>query len=103
VRVSSMRERLAAEVAAMQARELTLPEADHLMVEAIRNGLLPASRLPKVLEAWGRPRHQAIQPRTAWSFYNAFTDLARCTRPRAPVQDTMLLTHVYRREILLGG
>lgn len=65
--VSSMRERQQAEIAAMQARELTPTLADHIILEAVRAKALPASRLPKVLEAWETPRHREFAERTAWS------------------------------------
>jgi hypothetical protein len=65
--VSVMRERTDAEIAAMKVRELPSAHAHHLMVEAIRAYVLPASRLPKVLEAWEEPKHTEFSPRTAWS------------------------------------
>ena len=64
--VSSMRERTNGEIAAMKVRELSSPAAHHLMVEAIQANVLPASRLPKVIEAWEEPRPVgAVPERTA--------------------------------------
>src|SRR5437870_12734486 len=74
-RVSSMRERIDGEIAAMKARELLPVQAHHLMVEAMRSDVLPASRLPKVLESWEEPRHEQFAPRTAWSLFNAFAEV----------------------------
>ena len=74
--VSSMRDRIDAEVVAMKALALQPAQAHHLMVEAIRAHVLPASRLPKVIEAWEEPRHEEFSPRTAWSLFNAFTEVA---------------------------
>ena len=73
--VSSMRERSDGEIAAMKVRELPPAHAHHLMVEAIRANVLPASRLPKVIEAWEEPKHEEFAPRTAWSLFNAFTEV----------------------------
>lgn len=73
--VSSMRERIDGDVAAMKVHELPLVEAHYLMVEPIRSDVLPASRLPKVLEAWEEPRHEEFRPGTAWSLFSAFTEV----------------------------
>lgn len=68
------------------------------MVEAVRAGVLPASRLPKVLAAWDRPTHPDFTARTAWSLYNAFTELAKSRSP-AQIEDTLRVTRVFRRVI----
>src|SRR5712692_4815346 len=68
--VSSMRGRIDGEIAAMKVRELPPAHAHHLMVEAVKANVLPASRLPKVIEAWEEPRHVEFTPRTAWSLFN---------------------------------
>jgi hypothetical protein len=95
--VSSLRERQNAEIAAWRAHDLTPADAHHLMVEAIRAKVLPASRLPKVLEAWEQPAYPEFQPRTAWSLYNAFTELAKSRSPRGQMEDTLKVTGVFRR------
>lgn len=99
--VSSMRSRIAEETAAMKARELTPEWADHLLVESVRRNALPASQLPKVLEAWERPRHEEFAPRTAWSLYNAFTEVQKSRSPRAQMEDTLRLTQVFRTALCL--
>jgi hypothetical protein len=38
-------------------------------------GAGPAPRLPKVIGAWEEPQHNPFAPRTAWSLFNAFTDV----------------------------
>jgi len=45
----------------------------------------------------------SAQARTAWSLYNAFTELAKSTSPRAQVEDTLRLTQVFRQELKLRG
>src|SRR5687767_12638758 len=47
--VSAMRERIDAEITALKAQVLGSHRGHHLMVEAIRSNILPASRLPKVM------------------------------------------------------
>jgi hypothetical protein len=99
--VSSMRERIDGEVAAVKVRELRPTEADHLLVEAIRCQVLPASWLPKVLEAWEKPRHREFEPRVAWSLFNAFTEVQKDLSPRAQVEGSLRLSQLFRRELQL--
>jgi hypothetical protein len=100
--VSSMRSRIDAEIAAMKVRELPPAQAHHLMVEAIRANVLPASRLPKVIEAWDEPRHTEFSPRTAWSLFNAFTEVQKGTCPRAQMEGSLRLSSLFRRELTLN-
>ena len=79
--VQVLQARTVAEIDAMKARALEPPEADHLMVESIRANALPASLLPKVLEAWERPwQPELFGGRNAWS---SSTPSPRCSRPAA--------------------
>ena len=100
--ISSMRERNDGEVAAMKFRELLPPTAHHLMVEAIRANVLPASRLPKVIEAWEKPKHEEFTLRTAWSLFNAFTEVQKGTAPRAQMEGSLRLSSLFRRELQLA-
>ncbi len=94
-RVSSMQSRIHEEIAAMKAWELSPETADHLLVEAVRKNVLPASHLPKVMEAWERPKHEEFAPRTAWSLYNAFTEAQKSRSARAQIEETLRLTRVF--------
>ena len=99
--VSSMRERMDAEIAVMKIRELVPSQAHHLMVEAIRANILPASRLPKVIEAWEEPMHEAFAPRTAWSLFNGFTEVLKTNAPRAQMEGSLRLSALFRSELSL--
>ena len=100
--VSSMRERNDGEIAAMKVRELPPPQAHHLMIEAIRANVLPSSRLPKVIEAWEEPRHEEFTLRTAWSLFNAFTEVQKGAGPRAQMEGSLRLSSLFRRELSLN-
>jgi len=100
--VSSMRERMDAEIAALKVRELLPVDAHHLMIEAIRADVLPASRLPKVIEAWEEPRHEAFAFRTAWSLFNGFTEALKANAPRAQMEGSLRLSALFRRELGLN-
>jgi hypothetical protein len=101
-RVSAMRERQDAEIASWKARDLPQTDAHHLMVEAIRARAIPASKLPKVIEAWEEPAHPEFTPRNAWSLFNAFTELAKSQSPRTQIEDTLRVTGVFRRVLGLS-
>jgi hypothetical protein len=99
-KVSSMQSRIHEEIAAMKMRELTAEAADHLIVEAVRRNVLPASLLPKVIEAWERPAHEEFAPRIAWSLYNAFTEIAKSRSPRAQVEVGLQLSALFRESLV---
>jgi hypothetical protein len=71
------------------------------MVEAIQANVLPASRLPKVIEAWEEPKHEEFAPRTAWSLFNVFTEVEKSACPRAQMEGSLRLTKLFRRELHL--
>jgi len=100
--VSSMRDRIDGEVAAMKAQVLQPAQAHHLMVEAIRAHVLPASRLPKVLEAWEEPKYEEFKARSAWSLFNAFTEIQKSNAPRAQLEGSLRLSSLFRRELSLN-
>jgi hypothetical protein len=72
------------------------------MVEAVKANVLPASRLPKVIEAWEAPRHEEFAPRTAWSLFNAFIEVQKALSPRAQVEGSLRLSSLFRRELSLN-
>jgi len=100
--VSSMRARIDGEIAAMKVRELPPAHAHHLMVEAIRASVLPASRLPKVLEAWDAPTYDQFAQRTAWSLFNAFTEMQKAASPRLQMDGSLKLSSIFQRELSLN-
>jgi len=100
--VSSMRERIDGEIAAMKVRELPPAHAHHLMVEAVKANVLPASRLPKVIEAWEEPKHEEFAPRTAWSLFNAFTEVQKAGSPWLQMDGSLRLSQLFRRELQLN-
>lgn len=95
-KVSSMQSRIHEEIATMKEREISTETADHLMVEAVRKNVLPASQLPRVMEAWERPVHAEFLLRTAWSLFNAFTETAKSRSPRAQMEGSLRLSNVFR-------
>ena len=61
-----------------------------------------ASRLPKVIEAWEEPRHEEFSPRTAWSLFNAFTEVGKEGSPRAQMEGSLRLASLFRQQLPLS-
>lgn len=70
--------------------EITQEQASHLILQAHRKDLVPFRHLEAVDKTWQKPPHEIFQPRTAWSMYNAFTEVAK-QKLSAPKQ-----LHMYR-------
>ena len=94
--VTVLKARTDEEIAGMKALALTPERAHHIMVEAILAGVTPASRLPKVIEAWESPTHEEFEPRMAWSLFNAFTEVLKAGPPRLQMEGSLRLTSLFR-------
>jgi hypothetical protein len=84
----------------MKVRELPPAHAHHL--EAVKGAIAPASRLPKIIEAWEEPQHEDFRPRTAWSLFNAFTEVQKGAGPRAQMEGSLRLSALFRQELQLN-
>lgn len=51
--------------------------AESLILRAWENRIISHLQLPAVLKEWREPSHEAFGPRTAWSLFNAFTEVLR--------------------------
>jgi hypothetical protein len=49
-------------------------EAHDLMIRAVDAGVCPVTTLPKVVQEWREPTHEAFRPRSVWSLFNGFTE-----------------------------
>ena len=58
--------------------------AHDLMIRAVDVGVCPVSTLPKVIEQWRMPPHEAFTARNAWSLFNAFTEALKGNLPLLP-------------------
>jgi hypothetical protein len=92
--LASFREVEAARIKRMAELELTPVMASHLILSAFRRGIISSLQLPRVCEAWEDPPHVDFKPRTAWSLFNAFTEVLKpraVTAPQAFVAQTIRL------------
>jgi len=100
--VTVLRARTEEEIEGMKALPMSPERTHHLMVAAVRAGITPASRLPRIIEAWDEPRYQEFEPRTAWSLFNAFTEVLKAGPPRQQMEGSLRLTSLFRRELSLN-
>ena len=59
-------------------------DAHDLMVRAVDVGVCPVTILPKVVQEWRKPSHEAFRPRNAWSLFNGFTEALKGNLPLLP-------------------
>ena len=70
----------------MAEMELTPADASHVILQAYRRGIISSLQLPLVCKAWEEPPHADFAPRTAWSLFNAFTEVLKPRAISAPQQ-----------------
>jgi len=56
-------------------QELSDHQAHDLIIRAIDCKAVIASKVPALLSQWRTPSHDEFKPRTAWSLFNAFTEI----------------------------
>lgn len=63
-----------ARLSAYKCAEIEDRAAHDLIVRATDVGVCPNKLIPRVLQEWREPSHDAFEPRNAWSLFNAFTE-----------------------------
>jgi len=58
--------------------------AHDLIVRSVDAGVCANQTIPRVLEEWRKPSHQAFAPRNVWSLQNAFTEVLKGNLPLLP-------------------
>lgn len=64
--------------------------AHDLVIRAVYVGALTNRMIPKVLKDWREPNHSEFQDRTAWSLFNAFTEVLKGNLPDLPKRTEVL-------------
>ncbi|MCL0046221.1 DUF932 domain-containing protein [Nitrospinaceae bacterium] len=65
----------------MQNNEINNSRANDLMMESAHQGLFSYSHLKEVQKEWITPSYDDFKPRTEWSLYNSFTEVAKKYNP----------------------
>jgi hypothetical protein len=65
------------QIAAYKSTELEDRDAHSLIVRSMQARVIPNARIAEVVEQWENPTHEEFTPRTAWSLFNAFTEVLK--------------------------
>lgn len=96
--LASFREAEAARIRRLAETDLTPEGASHVILAALRRGVISAAQVPRVCRGWEEPPHAEFEPRTAWSLFNAFTAVFQ---PRAVTAPTAFVVQTIRLNALL--
>jgi hypothetical protein len=55
-----------------------------------------------VIDAWEDPKHEEFHPRTAWSLFNAFTEVQKGSGPQAQMEGSLRLSTLFRKELQIN-
>jgi hypothetical protein len=78
-------------------------QVDHVVCEAYRQNIIPASGIGQVLDHWHTPEHAEFKPRNVWSLYNAFTSYDRGRSMFDRTARTNRLHSLLNREYAIAG
>jgi len=62
------------------------PRAHDMVIRAVDAAAITPAQIPDVLEHWRKPEHEAFLPRTAWSLFNAFTEVHKTVNPHTALR-----------------
>lgn len=61
--------------------DLTDAQVHDILIRSLDAKVMATSYVSKVLEQWRKPAHDDFLPRTAWSLFNAYTEVFKQTNP----------------------
>jgi hypothetical protein len=75
--LGSFKDAEAGRIRRLSEMEVSPAAASHFILTAYRRGIINSHQIDPVVQEWETPRHQDFMPRTAWSLFNAFTEVIR--------------------------
>lgn len=57
--------------------ELNDARVHDFVIRSLDAGACVARQIPEIVSEWRKPRHPEFQPRTAWSLFNSYTEIAK--------------------------
>lgn len=79
---------------------LTDSDAHRILGQSIERGAISPSKSGQVLKEYRAPRHDEFSPRTAWSLFNAYTEILKTT-PRQLQERSIKLHSVFDEHVEL--
>jgi len=92
--LTSFKEAEADRIRRMAELHLSPAKASHVILTAFRKGIISSLQIANVCRMWEEPPHDEFRPRTAWSLFNAFTEVLKprsVSAPQAFVAQTIRL------------
>lgn len=99
--VSSMRERMDAEITHFKGVQVDFPDFAEILVRACMRDAMPFSYLPKVIEAWDKRERPEFKEPNAWSLLNVCTEVMKSRSARAQMEGSLRLTEVFREVLMV--
>jgi len=72
-------------IEAYRSRQLRDPQAHDLVIRAVDCRAITPIQVPMVLQEWRQPSHEEFRPRTAWSLFNAVTEVHKVLNPHVAI------------------
>lgn len=91
-KISEMWDNQGQRIEAYKDAEMSRAEIHDMVCLALNSGALPSSKIKPVLDEYRAPQHEEFEPRTAWSFFNAFTEIGKAW-PLPTLQRRTTLMH----------
>jgi len=100
--LASFKDMEATRIQRLAELELTPAAASHCILTAYRRGIINSHQIDPVVKEWEEPRHEDFRPRTAWSLFNALTEILRdraISSPQTFVASTIRLNGLMLPEV----
>jgi len=92
-----------AQIDTFKAAEINDARAHDVVCRSVRAGVLASQSVAPVLEQWYEPKHEAFAPRTAWSLFNAFTEVAKGRSAGLQMTGTLGLNRLFNSEFAVAA
>jgi hypothetical protein len=96
-KLAGMRQSMVDRYTAYQQREITRSQANDMVIRALDAKAVTVTRIPSVLAEYRNPRHEEFKPRTLWSLFNSFTEVAKEDGLPTQQSRSLLLQSVFDR------
>lgn len=100
--LASFKEAECLRIKSMAEMELSPSQASHIILSAFRKGIISSVQIAKVCEEYENPQYADFEPRTAFSLFNAFTEVLKpqaLTAPNRFVGQTIRLNALMLPEV----
>jgi hypothetical protein len=78
-------------------------QAHDIVIRALDAGAITTTQVPDVLHEWRKPSHPEFLPRTAWSLFNAVTEVHKRVNPHTACKRGEALYGLFDAEANIHG